>query len=242
MLELKHIGMNYQKDDIKGYVFKDINLKMDDGECITVVGGSGCGKTTLINIISGLIKPTSGEVVFDGKKVESSNSSISVVSQDYGLFPWKNVINNICLPLKLKKRKDKNEYVDDIIKLMELEKVKYSYPTQLSGGQKQRVAIARALLLFPKLILMDEPFSALDPLLRNKLCVDMRNYFKKNNIMSVIVTHNIKEAVYLGDKILIMTPGREEEFRMFGNSCAGLTGSSSFKQMQHNIQLAMIGD
>lgn len=241
MLEVKHISMRYKGEQEDGYILHDLNFKIKKNECLAVVGGSGCGKTTLLNIISGLLIPSEGEVLFDGRKVNSVSSRIAVVSQEYGLLPWKTVGKNIILPLKLKKKNDKYEMAKDMIRLLELDHVTNSYPSQLSGGQKQRAAIVRALLSFPDLILMDEPFSALDPVLRERLYVEIRNYLKQKTITSVIVTHSMKEAVYFGDKILVFSSDPESSPHLIENKFAGLTGNNSVLEMRKQIQIAMIG-
>lgn len=241
MLEIKNVSMNYRNGKTDDFVLKNINFTLEEGECVAVVGSSGCGKTTLLHIICGILDPTEGEVLLKGKSVKKEHDDIAVVFQDYGLFPWKTVRKNVLLPLQLKHQKDMYPIGDEIISKLGLSHVKNRYPSQLSGGQKQRVAIARALLSNPKLILMDEPFSALDPVMRNKLCTDMRGYFKRKNIMSVIVTHSVKEAVYLGDKILVLSSEDDLLTQTIQNKSVGSADMGQIKEMQHRVQRAMVG-
>lgn len=241
VLEIKNISMNYHKNKEDDFILKDINFTLEEGECVAIVGSSGCGKTTLLNIISGILEPTEGEVLFEGKSVKEANEDIAVVFQGYGLFPWKTVRKNVLLPLRLKHQKDMYEVGDKMISKLGLDHVKNRYPSQLSGGQKQRVAIARALLSYSKIILMDEPFSALDPMMRDKLCADMRKYFKLKNMMAIIVTHSVKEAVYFGDKILVLSSEGDLLSQTIKNKSVGSIDTDEVKDMQHRVQRAMGG-
>lgn len=204
MLKVVDVGMNYLIDNEADYVIRNISFELEHGECLAVVGGSGCGKTTLLSILGGLLSPSEGFASLDGKNVRECKD-VAVILQDYGLFPWKTVKKNMMLPLTLKKRKDAKELCQKMLEKLQLEKVKDSYPGQLSGGQKQRVAIGRAILSEPKMILMDEPFSALDPNLRTRLNKELKDYFRKNDIITVIVTHSIREAAQWGNKIMIIS-------------------------------------
>ena len=241
MLEIKNIGMSYGRNRQEDVVLKNINFTLEEGECVAVVGSSGCGKTTLLNIISGVLEPTEGEILFEGRCVRGVNDRIAVVFQDYGLFPWKTVRKNILLPLQLGHQKNRYQMADRIIEELGLSHVKNCYPSQLSGGQKQRAAIARALLSNPRLLLMDEPFSALDPLMRDRLCASMRNYCKERNMMSVIVTHNVKEAVYFGDKIVVLPEKKDVQIRTIFNRSVGRTDTEEGRNMQHRIQQVLAG-
>lgn len=204
MLKVVDVGMNYLIDNEADYVIRNISFELEHGECLAVVGGSGCGKTTLLSILGGLLSPSEGFASLYGKDVRECKD-VAVILQDYGLFPWKTVKKNMMLPLTLKKRKDAKELCQKMLEKLQLEKVKDSYPGQLSGGQKQRVAIGRAILSEPKMILMDEPFSALDSNLRTRLNKELKDYFRKNDIITVIVTHSIREAAQWGNKIMIIS-------------------------------------
>lgn len=193
-------------------VLDNINLKIKDGEFFCIVGPSGCGKTTLLRIIAGLEKPTSGEVYINSEKVGNHKSSCSMVFQQYALFPWRTVLENVMFPLEIqgisesKRRKIAEEY----LKLVDLQDFKDAYPYELSGGMKQRVAIVRALVNDPKVLLMDEPFAALDMQTRNFLQKELSYIWEKTCKTIVFVTHNIDEAVFLGDRVAVMSarPGR----------------------------------
>ncbi|MDG5788551.1 ABC transporter ATP-binding protein [Evansella sp. AB-P1] len=194
-------------------VLEDINIDIKKGEVISILGKSGCGKSTLLNLIGGFEKPTSGSVFFDGKEVERPSRRAIMLFQDYGLLPWRTVRKNVELGLEPdntltpEERKDRTlEY----IKLVGLEDSINRFPVQLSGGMKQRVAIARALAIQPELILMDEPFAALDTFNRYFLQDELLRLQKKEQKNIILVTHDIDEAVYLSDRVIIMDsqPGK----------------------------------
>ena len=208
MLKVSKVGMNYKGDTSGYYAIRNISFELEDGENLAIVGGSGCGKTTLLNIIGGLLEPTEGEVTFNGRKACDSED-ISIILQDYGLLLWKSVKENIRLPLRLSHQKDKFCLADQVIEKLELKHVASKYPGQLSGGQKQRTAIGRAILSSPKMILMDEPFSALDPMLRKKLNRELKAYFKEKKITVIIVTHSLEEALNWGERILVFNEHRQ---------------------------------
>ncbi|MCR5083397.1 MAG: ABC transporter ATP-binding protein [Parasporobacterium sp.] len=239
MLELKNISMKYGRSE--EMILDNLNLKFEEGHCLAVVGSSGCGKTTLVNIIAGILDPVMGTVYFDGKNVKNIKDDISVVFQGYGLFPWKTVRKNIILPLLLKHDKENYHLADEIIEELALENVKNKFPSQLSGGQKQRVALARALMSKPKLMLMDEPFSAIDPIMREKLYIKLRRYFKEQNMMVVLVTHSVKEAVYFGDKILVLNSDEKRNNKIVNNNVVGMTGIPEVELLRNKVKSAMVG-
>lgn len=241
MLEVKNISMNYSQGSESVIALKDINFRIEDGGCVSVVGSSGCGKTTLLNVISGILSPTSGEVIYNGSPISGKNDDIAVVFQNYGLFPWKTVRKNILLPLQLKHQKESYARADRVMEELGLTQVRNHYPSQLSGGQKQRVAIARALLCNPKLILLDEPFSALDPMMREELSTNMRRYFKRKKMTAVIVTHSVREAVFFGDQILVFSSEGGEITSVMKNQAAGMIGTDQVMEMQQCVRKAMAG-
>jgi|Deesub1362B_J571_1020462.scaffolds.fasta_scaffold00118_61 NitT/TauT family transport system ATP-binding protein len=186
---------------------RNINLKIGDGEICSIIGPSGCGKSTLLLIFSGLLKPSGGEVLINNRRVESPRRDVALILQDYGLFPWKNVRDNIAVGMRIQGF-PKNEIEDTVrtlIKKIGLEGFEKAYPKNLSGGMRQRVAFARALALKPSIMLMDEPFSSLDALSRE----NMQNFLIQiyNDVKStiVLVTHSIEEAVLLGKKIVVLS-------------------------------------
>jgi NitT/TauT family transport system ATP-binding protein len=201
-------------------VINGISFELQAGELCTVVGASGCGKTTLLMLAAGLKTPDSGEVLLDGGPVRPGDRRIGLILQTYGLFPWFTVRDNVALGLKIAGMKRTERYR---AAAAELERVGLSgfgrrYPAALSGGQRQRVAIARTLALEPELLLMDEPFSSIDALTREALQdLLLRLLSSGGPLTTVLVTHSIEEAVYLGTKVLLMTPHSGKIARVFEN-------------------------
>lgn len=210
ILEIKNLSKYYDDSNDKKNILENFNLEVENREFVCILGPSGCGKSTLIRCIAGFEK-FSGEVYISGKKeIEPSTDRIMVFQDFNQLFPWKTAINNIKYPLILKGIKDKKE-IDSIAKeaLSKVNLLDYAnyYPFQLSGGMKQRVAIAKAIALKPKIILMDEPFAALDAISRRDLQNELLEIAEKEEITFVFVTHNIQEAIVLGTRILVMNVG-----------------------------------
>ena len=188
-------------------VLKNINLEIKDGEFVCVVGPSGCGKTTFLNILAGLEQPTSGRVFHNEKPVNGISSNRLVIFQDLCLFPWLTVQKNVEFGLKLKKiPKNKREKIAmDYLDMVHLRKFKDSYIHELSGGMKQRVALARALAIDPEILLMDEPFAALDAQTRDLLHVELQRIWSKTKKTIIFITHNVREAVCLGDRVIVFS-------------------------------------
>lgn len=188
---------------------RDLTFDLPRGELTCIVGPSGSGKTTLLKCISGLLAPTEGSVVLDGKKVSGPPKKMAVVFQEYGrsLFPWMRVGANVELPLKTRgvSKPERNELVDAALEAVGLSHVPNSYPWQLSGGMQQRVAIARAVAYQPEVLLMDEPFAAVDAQTRADLEDLIRSVWKKLGVTILFVTHDIDESVYLGERVLILS-------------------------------------
>jgi NitT/TauT family transport system ATP-binding protein len=195
-----------------------VSLQVGEGEFVCLVGASGCGKTTLLNIIAGLEKPDSGAVMADGKPVTAPGRDRLVMFQEAALFPWLDALGNVLFGLKLKpnlRPKDRLEIAKYYLELVELSRFEHANIHELSGGMKQRVALARALAPNPRVLLMDEPFAALDALTREQLYGDIQRIWKARRKTIVFVTHNVREAVCLGDRVLLFSPhpGRiQEEF------------------------------
>lgn len=185
----------------------NISFEIKDGEFVSFIGPSGCGKSTLLRIIAGLLKPDAGKVIVDGKKVTGPGSDRMVVFQDYVLFPWVNVWKNIAMGMEIK-NVDKEEIERKTawaIELVGLQGFEHAYPHQLSGGMKQRVSIARAIVMSPDILLMDEPFGALDSFTRINLQEELLKLCGKNSYTTCFVTHDCDEAVYLSDKIVVFS-------------------------------------
>ena len=189
-----------------------VNLQLMENTFTSIVGPSGCGKSTMLNILAGLATPTSGEAYVDGKKISGPSPDRGVVFQQYALFPWLTVEQNIQIGLKNKKMpKDEIQRITDhYIKGVGLEAFKYSYPKELSGGMKQRVAVARAYAMNPQILLMDEPFGALDAQTRSQLQSELLEIWEKENKTCIFITHDVEEAVLLSQRVVIMSsrPGR----------------------------------
>jgi len=213
-IEVKNINKSFESmtnEDL--VVLKDINLHIDDGEFVCFLGPSGCGKTTLLRLIAGLDQPTSGEIVADGEVVEKPSGDRTVIFQQYSLFPWFTVLQNVVFGLQMTKNGTKKEYIEAAERYLDsvgLIDFKDSYPHELSGGMKQRVAIIRSLLNHSPILLMDEPFSALDMQNRHKLQEQLIGVWKRFENTIVFITHDVDEAIFLADKIVILdrNPGR----------------------------------
>ena len=188
-------------------VLNNISLVVNEGEVVSLVGPSGCGKSTLLKIIDGLIRPTSGSVTFKPSIMGGGDIKRAMIFQDSNLLPWRNVISNVTLGLEFMKV-NKNIYLPDaeaFLKLLGIYDFRKYYPQQLSGGMKQRVSIARALVMKPKLLLCDEPFNSVDAFTREKLNQDLLFIIKRDTITTIFVTHNIEEAIYMGDRVVVLS-------------------------------------
>lgn len=192
-----------------------VNLEIKENEFICVVGPSGCGKSTLLNIIAGLLEPTSGNVYVDGKMVDGPGPERGVVFQQYALFPWLTVLKNVEFGLKLKGITGGQATSEAMkyLQMVDLEQFANSYPKELSGGMKQRVAIARAYAVNPQVLLMDEPFGALDAQTRTQLQTELLQTWEKERKTCFFITHDVDEAIILAQKVIIMSarPGRIKE-------------------------------
>lgn len=190
----------------QGLVLNNISFTLADGQTMAVIGPSGCGKTTLLYILAGLLPPANGTVHIPGRTPQGRSGTVSFVMQDFGLFPWKTVIENITLPLTLKNRPPSivENTTRALLEEMSLTSLIRRYPAELSGGQKQRVALARALAADPDILLMDEPFSSLDAMTREHLQDIILLLWQKRSLNYILVTHSVEEAVYLGGQILVL--------------------------------------
>lgn len=211
-LNIENLTKVYKRDKKQFEAFKNINISLDKGEFLCILGPSGCGKTTLFNIIAGLDSPSNGRVMLKGNEVKKASAERAVVFQEGALFPWLNVTQNIEFGMKekYKDKKKRLELVTEYIKMVRLENFSDSYIHELSGGMKQRVAIARAFALESEVLLMDEPFSALDEYNRKLLQEELISLCDKTNKTVLFITHNIREAFFLGSRVLVMSesPGK----------------------------------
>jgi len=208
LVELKNIVLEYEEGKEMFRALQKTDFTMFSGERLAMIGPSGCGKTSMLKIIAGIVAPSEGELYFEGQRQVGPNPNVSLMLQNGGLFPWKNVLDNLVFPLKLRgmKKEVYHEIGMDMLKALNLSEQSKKYPTQLSGGQRQRVAIGRALITEPKLLLLDEPFSALDALSRESVQDMLYKIACSKNLSYLLVTHNIEEAVYLGAKIVVFAP------------------------------------
>jgi NitT/TauT family transport system ATP-binding protein len=209
---IEEVHKRYQDNQGKEVTaLSDINLTLKEKEFVVLVGPSGCGKSTLLNMVGGLLSPTSGSIYFDEVK-ESYEPSVGIVFQEIGLFPWRTVQQNITLGLEERglSKAEQKERVDHYIQMVGLSGFEKAYPHQLSGGMRQRAGIARALVIKPDLLLMDEPFSALDAQTRTIMQEELLRIWGQTQLTTLYVTHNIAEAVYLGDRVVVLSrrPGR----------------------------------
>ncbi len=190
------------------HALSNVNFGISAGEFITVVGPSGCGKSTLLKILAGILRRTSGEVAMGGKPIDGPSREVGVVFQAPVLLPWRTVLENVMLPVEIQRR-DRTQYVAHArkyLKLVGLEHFEGKYPNELSGGMQQRVGISRALVHDPTLLLMDEPFGALDAMTRETMNLELLRIWNESRKTVLLVTHSIPEAVYLADRVIVMSP------------------------------------
>ena len=213
ILKIDNLTKIYLTQNKPNIVIEKLNLEINKGEFACILGPSGCGKSTLIRCIAGF-EDYEGTITSNGNVVTKPGTDRIMVFQDFNqLYPWKTVEKNIWYPLKLQGIKDKKELrriTDEVLKKVDLEGKQKFYPHELSGGMKQRVAIAKALALKPDIILMDEPFAALDAMTRNNLQKELLDLFDKENVTIIFITHNIQEAIVLGTRIMLM--GKDGSF------------------------------
>jgi len=204
VFKVNHRFGNYQ-------VLKNINLLVEKGEFVSIIGHSGCGKSTLLSIIAGLTKPTEGSVVLNGKEIDVPGPDRAVIFQNYSLLPWLSVWDNVKIAVKSALRyldnKEVNERISYYLNLVDLYHHRDKKPNQLSGGMRQKVAIARALAVEPKILLLDEPFGALDALTKSVLQDELIKIWESTNLTCVMITHDIEEAIYLSDRIVVLSNG-----------------------------------
>ncbi|MFA9397369.1 MAG: ABC transporter ATP-binding protein [Clostridiaceae bacterium] len=206
-LEIKNIYMNYHSPKGETLALNNISFNVSQGEFISIVGPSGCGKSTLLNIIACLIKPSTGNIILDGKEITKISDKLGYMFQNDELFNWLSVFDNISLGLRIQKKLNKNSkiYINNLIKNYGLSEFKEHHPKELSGGMRQRVALLRTLALDPDILLLDEPFSALDYQTRLQVSNDVLNIIKKEHKTSIMVTHDISEAISMSDRIIVLS-------------------------------------
>ncbi|MCB5184407.1 ABC transporter ATP-binding protein [Methylobacillus gramineus] len=211
-LEIKNVEKSYQLTGERLQVLTGINLDVRAGEFISIVGASGCGKSTLLRLVAGLDAGYGGDIVYQGSRITGTDLNRGIVFQEHRLFPWLTVEANILLAFSATEipKAEQKKRVQAQIDLVGLSGFEKAYPHQISGGMSQRVAIARALVLRPQLLLLDEPFAALDALTRLKLQQELQRLWEHEGLTTILVTHDVEEAVFLGDRVVVMEshPGR----------------------------------
>jgi NitT/TauT family transport system ATP-binding protein len=211
-LEARGISMLYTRRGLPIEALSDVSILVEPGEFVAIVGASGCGKTTLLRIVDGLVKPTSGEILVSGQPVTGPGPDRGFVFQHDALFPWRTVLNNIIFGLEVqgKRKRESEERADGLLKLVGLAGFEHHFPHELSGGMRQRANLARALTIDPDVLLMDEPFAALDAQTREIMQVELLRIWRSNRKTVMFVTHQIDEAIILADRVVVMTsrPGR----------------------------------
>lgn len=207
LLELKNVSLTYQtpKDEITA--IKGLSFYCNKGDFLSIIGPSGCGKTTVLSLIAGLISPTFGEISISGDQNGTKRKNLGYMLQKDELFPWRSIEKNVYLPLEIKKTKTQTakKKAENLLKKYGLYEFKDNYPDELSGGMRQRVALIRTLVSDPELLLLDEPFSALDYQTRLSVCDDVYKIIKSERKTAILVTHDISEAIALSDVIVVLT-------------------------------------
>jgi NitT/TauT family transport system ATP-binding protein len=208
-ISVRNVSLNYDTPAGQVHAVDTVSFDVAQSEFVCLVGPSGCGKSTMLNIIAGFLKPSAGEITIGGKPVKGHGTDRGVVFQDFAqLFPWRTALGNVTFGLEMKGvgKAEREALAMEQLRLVKLEKFANSYPHHLSGGMQQRVAIARALAYNPAVLLMDEPFAALDALTRDDMQKLLADVWRETKKTVVYVTHNVAEAVYLADRVFVMSP------------------------------------
>jgi len=212
VLEARGLDQVYRSGQGELRALENVSLEVRGGEFVAIVGPSGCGKSTLLRILGGLLAPTAGAVYIDGQPLSSPQRQVAYVFQNVNLLPWRTVLRNVLLPLEVAgtARAEASSRAESMLALVGLQGFADLYPRELSGGMAQRVAIARALVAQPELLLLDEPFGALDALSREQMNLELLRIWRARRVTAVMVTHDLQEAIFLADRVLVMSsrPGR----------------------------------
>lgn len=207
-IQIRNISKRFVSDDNEILALDNVSMDIEKGKFVSIVGPSGCGKSTLMMLISGLEKSSSGIITIDGKELNKPYHDLGIVFQKDLLLDWRRVLDNVLLQVEMRGL-EKEKYSSTAVELLKkvgLDNFTQVYPHQLSGGMRQRVSICRALVHNPELLLMDEPFSALDAISRDKMCLDVQRMWESDHKTAVFITHSISEAIFLSDKVFIMSP------------------------------------
>jgi NitT/TauT family transport system ATP-binding protein len=208
VIEVKNLKKIYHSRGSSIHAVEDVSFDVREGEFVTIVGHSGCGKTTILKILAGLLSKTHGTVRINDKPVVGPHANIGIVFQTSILLRWRSVLENVMLPIEIMqlKKEDYYERALDLLRLTGLIEFKNKYPRELSGGMQQRVSISRALIHDPPLLFLDEPFGALDVMTRNEMNIELERIWREKKKTTLLITHSIHEAVFLSDRIVVMTP------------------------------------
>ena len=208
VIAIRHLSKVYGGRGGNVTALSDIDCTIGDGEFMSIVGPSGCGKSTLLKILAGLLQRSGGEALLNGTPIDGPRKDIGVVFQSPVLFPWRTVLGNVLLPVDVQQlgREKMQQRAFDLLNLVGLKDFEHRYPWELSGGMQQRVALVRALIHDPAILLMDEPFGALDALTREAMNVELQRIWMESRKTVVFITHSTSEAVFLGDRVMVMTP------------------------------------
>ena len=208
VIAIRHLSKVYGGRGGNVTALSDIDCTIGDGEFMSIVGPSGCGKSTLLKILAGLLQRSAGEALLNGTPIDGPRKDIGVVFQSPVLFPWRTVLGNVLLPVDVQQlgREKMTQRALDLLNMVGLKEFEHRYPWELSGGMQQRVALVRALIHDPAILLMDEPFGALDALTREAMNVELQRIWMESRKTVVFITHSTSEAVFLGDRVMVMTP------------------------------------
>lgn len=238
ILQLKNINKKFPIEGKELQILKDINLDIKDGEFISIVGASGCGKSTLLKMIIGLHSVSEGDIIIRGNKDGATNTKVGIAFQEARLLPWLSVYENIEFGITKKLSKDESkQQVEELIELVGLKGFENAYPRQLSGGMQQRVSIARALVSDPDILLLDEPFGALDALTRINMQNEVLKIWKHKKKTMILVTHDIDEAIFLSDRIIVLSsrPGEIKQIIEVNDTRPRDRSSSNFVHTRKKI-------
>lgn len=220
MINIDGLSVKYHNADGDILALDGLSITVETGGIYTFIGPSGCGKSTLLYVLSGILKDYTGLVMINGRPVNPREQRIGLVLQNYGLLPWKSVRENVILGKKIKDRRtDIDEYDRYLLRQLGIEELLGRYPKNLSGGQQQRVALARAFMMKPELLLLDEPFSALDAITREEMQELFLDIWKEHRVTTIFITHSVDEALYLGQKIAVFSPPPGKIMEVIDNPC-----------------------
>ena len=238
MINIENLSVKYKSDSDIYTALSGINLTIPDGGTLAVIGPSGCGKSTLLKVIAGLITEYDGEIHINGEELNPKKQTIGFMPQNYGLLPWRTVYDNIRLGMKIKRSPEllDRKMLKKLMRQLGIEGLGHRYPTELSGGQQQRVALARVFALQPDVLLMDEPFSALDAITREEMQDIFLRLWHRFNVSTILVTHYVEEALYLGQRIAILSANSGDISTILDNP---LFGGKDIRQKPEFFEMSL---